>query len=664
MNLREKKIDVLGVATLRSLCIDGINKAKSGHPGTALGAAPIVYTLYKYYLNANPKNPSWRNRDRFVLSAGHASMLLYAMLHLAQYDVTIDDLKNFRQLDSKTPGHPEIHVTSGVDASSGPLGQGIAEAVGIAMAEAKLRKMYGSEVYDHYTYCLCGDGCLEEGISQEALTYAGFMKLNKLILFYDSNSVTLDGPLAQSDNTDVKDRFLSAGWDVIYVKDGNSVKDIKKAIKIAKESVENPTVIICDTIIGYGSKNQGTSKVHGAPLGEEDGKNTKLSYGFDHEEFFVPEEVKEDLIATFVNRGITKEKEYNERLKEYSLTNKELVEQALALENNDVSSLLVGENLEFKDLKEDSTRKGSQKVLNYFSKMLPNFVGGSADVAASVMTSLDNQVNFTSEHLEGKNINWGIREFLMAAASNGMLLHGGLRTYAGCFLVFSDYLKPAIRMSALMELPQIYLFSHDSLMVGEDGPTHQPIEQLAMLRSIPNTLVFRPCDNKEVFASYKIALESTKSPSCIILSRQNLPILENSSSYEGVKNGAYIVSKEEKEPDIVLIGTGSEVSLCLEAKELLKDELDIRVVSMPCFELFDSTSKEYKESVLTKFYNRRISVEMASTLGWGKYARFNFGIDRFGASGKASDVVKKYHFTANDLKEYILSCVKELKEEN
>jgi len=661
MALKKENIDTLSVSAIRGLCIDGINKANSGHPGASLGAAPIVYTLYKYFLKADPKHPEWRDRDRFIMSCGHASMLLYSVLHCAGYDVTMDDLKNFRQLHSRTPGHPEIGVTSGIDASSGPLGQGVAEAVGVAMAEEKLRNMYGSEAYDHYTYCLCGDGCLEEGISQEAITYAGFQKLNKLILIYDSNAVTLDGPLGQSDDTNVIDRFISANWDVITVSDGNKVKDIKKAIELAKKSSMNPTLILVKTVIGYGSKFAGTSKVHGAPLGLEDGKNAKLSYGYDFPEFYVPEEVYSSFKETFAARGEEEYNKYTEIMAKYKEEKPELYKQLVSLENNDVSSLLPTELKEMNELKEDSTRKGSQKVLQYFHSVLPNLFGGSADVAGSVMTGLKDQVNFTSEDRSGKNINWGIREFLMASASNGILLHGGLRTYTGCFLVFADYLKPAVRMSALMGLPQIYLFSHDSIMVGEDGPTHQPVEQLAMLRSIPNSLVFRPCDNREVYGSYRVALETTNKPSSIILTRQNLPILEESSNYEGVKKGAYIISKEEQEAELTIIATGSEVSLALASKEALKGEIDIRVVSMPCMELFNVQSEEYKESIIGKHTCKNVSLEMSSTFGWGRYAKYNYGIDIFGASGKASDVVKDYKFTKDDVVEYIRSVYKEVK---
>lgn len=660
MSLKKENIDTLSVSAIRALCIDGINKANSGHPGICLGAAPIVYTLYKYFLNATPNHSTWRNRDRFIMSCGHASMLLYSVLHIAGYDVTMDDLKNFRQLASRTPGHPEIRVTDGIDASSGPLGQGISEAVGFAMAEEKLRKTYGKEVYNHYTYCLCGDGCLEEGISQEAIVYAGFQKLSKLILIYDSNSVTLDGPLAQSDDSNAIDRFISAGWDVVTVNDGNNVKEIKKAIQIAKKSTFNPTLIVVKTVIGYGSKNQGTSKVHGAPLGVEDGKNAKLSYGYDYPDFTIPEEVYSSFRDEFVKRGDEAYANYEKGIEEYKTKYPELYDEVVALENNDVSSLLPKELQPMNELKEDSTRKGSQKVLQYFHSVLPNLFGGSADVAGSVMTGLKDQVNFTPENRDGKNINWGIREFLMASASNGILLHGGLRTYTGCFLVFADYLKPAIRMSALMGLPQIYLFSHDSIMVGEDGPTHQPVEQLAMLRSIPNVHVFRPCDNKEVYASYRIALEDTKTPSCLILTRQNLPILENSSNYDGVKKGAYIISKENKEAQITLIATGSEVSLALDVKDLLKDEIDIRVVSMPCMELFNAQSEEYKEEIIGTKICHNISIEMGSTFGWGRYARHNYGVDIFGASGKASDIVKAYKFTKEDVASYVKNVFKEV----
>ena len=657
-----KNVDELSVAAIRSTCIDGINKSKSGHPGTCLSAAPIMYVLYNYFMKANPYDTKWINRDRFVLSCGHASMLLYTTLHLAGFDLSVEDLKNFRQLHSRTPGHPEIDVTPGVDANSGPLGQGIAQGVGLAMAEEMLRNKYGKEVYDHYTYVMCGDGCLEEGISQEAITFAGLQKLNKLVLLYDKNDVTLDGPLSNSNKEDIKDRFLSAGWDVIYVKNGNNIKDIKKAIKKAKQSLLNPTLIIFQTIIGFGSKNEGSHKVHGNPLGTEDGAFAKKCYGYNYPEFEVPQEVYDNFKTNFINRNLTEYNNYIEKFENLKKTNGELATKILDLSTNDVNKYLNKEHLKMDELATDATRKSSQKVLNFYHELLPNFVGGSADVAGSVMTALSKGSDFTYENQGGTNINWGIREFLMCSASNGILLHGGLRTYTGCFLVFSDYCKAAIRMSALMNLPQIFLFSHDSLVVGEDGPTHQPIEQLAALRSIPNLYVFRPCDAKETYASYRIALESTKTPSCIILTRQNLPLLPNSSNYEGVTKGAYVVDKEKgKKPSMTLIASGSEVSLAIEVKSILeKDGIDLRVVSMPCQELFNQQEEKYQEKVFGIEYEKRVTLEMESTFGWYRYAPLCIGVDKFGASAKADDVVKEFGFTKEEVAKEILKRFKKI----
>lgn len=656
-----KNIDELAVATIRSYCIDCINKAKSGHPGMALSSAPILYELFKDFVIADPKHPDWINRDRFVLSSGHASILLYTILHLCGYAITTKDLQNFRQLGSITPGHPEVGVTAGVDVSSGPLGQGIAEAVGLAMAETMLKAKYDQKIYNHYTYCLCGDGCLEEGISQEAIQYAGFQKLNKLILLYDKNNVTLDGPLAQSENEDVAARFAADGWNVVICKDGNDIDDIKKAINKAKNFINsNPSVVIFTTVIGYGSANQGTSKVHGSPLGDVDGKHAKESYGFNYPDFTIPDAVYKVFQDNFLARGNSAYAKYTTIVGELKKDDAHTYNKMLSLSTNDVTEYLDKKHLSMDDVPNESTRITSQKVLNYYHKMLPTMVGGSADVAASVMTKLQDGVNFTPDNRNGTNINWGIREFLMCAASNGILLHGGLRTYVGCFLIFSDYAKNAIRMAALMHLPQIFLFSHDSIAVGEDGPTHQPIEQLAGLRATPNLNVFRPCDTKETYASWTLALESTKTPSCIILSRQGLPLIPTSSNYALVKKGGYIISESKKKnPDVVLIATGSEVSLAFDAKVLLqKKGMDVRIVSLPCFELFDKQSEKYKESVLGKDYNKRVSIEMCSTFGWGKYAKFNYGIDEFGASGKAGDLFKHYKFTKEDVASYVLKHLK------
>ena len=654
-----KEIDKLSVATIRSLCIDMINKANSGHPGMALGSAPILYTLFTKHMVANPEKSDWINRDRFVLSAGHASALLYAMLHLCGYKLSLDDLKHFRQLDSLTPGHPEYKWTDGVDATSGPLGQGIAQAVGMAMAEASIPANYteGEKLVNHYTYVLCGDGCLQEGLSQEAISLAGHQKLNKLILFYDANQVTLDGALDLSFSESVKERFLASGWNVLDVANGNDVDGIDAAINKAKASKDKPTMICVHTVIGYGSAKQGTSKVHGSPLGEEDGKHTKkVIYGFDHEDFFVPEEVKEHFRASFHARGMKAYALYEEEFKKYEKEHPAEAKRFLSLEKLDLSNYLPEEVPEFEAGSATSTRVASGKALNDYMLAIPMLVGGSADVAGSVMTKLNGGVDFSPEHREGHNVNWGIREFAMAAAQNGMLLHGGIRSYVGCFAVFSDYMKPAIRMAALSHLPAIYLFSHDSIAVGEDGPTHQPIEQLAMLRSIPNMRVIRPCDERETYAAWREALRSTKTPTALILSRQNLPLLKGSNA-DGLTKGAYVVSQEEKKAELILIATGSEVSLAIEAqKKLLEEKIDVRVVSMPSWELFEEQSEAYKKEVLSLPKAKRVSVEMLSTFGWAKYADTNMGLDHFGASAPAKEVIKKFDFTA----EHLVNICKEL----
>ncbi len=648
----------LNVACIRSTVIDVINKANSGHPGMALGSAPILYTLFTKHLVSDPTHPDWFNRDRFVLSAGHASSLLYTMLHLCGYDVHIDDLKQFRQLGSVTPGHPEYKHTKGVDATSGPLGQGIAQAVGMAMAEEAVKSYYpeGEKLCNHYTYVLCGDGCLQEGLSQEAISLAGHQKLNKLILMYDSNAVTLDGGLDLSFTENVKDRFLASEWDVLEVKDGNDIKAIDKAIEKAKKSKEKPTLIIVKTIIGFGSKNQGSCKTHGAPLGAEDGKQAKLSYGFDYPEFTIPEEVKKYFEESFIARGKAAYEKYQDTLNEYKMAHKQDYNKFVSVMNNDVSSYI-------KDLRKfdkgfkDSTRNTSQVILNDMHNDVFNLIGGSADVAKSVMTIIkgeDEGKFFSPADRSARNVNFGIREFAMASAQNGMLLHGGVRTYVGCFLIFSDYMKSAIRMAALSKLPAIYLLSHDSIAVGEDGPTHQPIEQLAALRSMPNVNVFRPCDAVETAAAWKLALLSTETPTAISLSRQGLPKFET-TSYEGVEKGAYVVSKEAKgELNGTIVATGSEVELAVKAQALLKDEgINVRVVSMPCMELFDAQTKAYKNKVFGVSYDKVVAVEMLSTFGWHKYAANVMGIDTFGASAPANDVIKAFKFTDKELAKFV-----------
>ena len=655
------KNDQLAIATIRSLCIDTINKANSGHPGMALGSAPALYTLFTKHLVATPKDSKWFNRDRFVLSAGHASALLYTMLHLSGYKISMDDMKQFRQIDSLTPGHPEYGWTDGVDATSGPLGQGISQAVGMAMAEQMVNKLYsfGDEVCNHYTYALCGDGCLQEGISQEAISLAGHLKLNKMILLYDANQVTLDGALDLSFSEQVKARFLASEWDVLEVADGNDVDAIDAAISKAKKSKDKPTMIMIHTVIGYGSAKQGTNKVHGNPLGAEDGKAAKLSYGFDHEDFYVPQEVYDLFANTFGARGEKALKAYNDALAKLAADKKtkDEYDRFISLNGVDVDKYLPGVYPDFVEGSSTSTRVASGKALNYLMLSIPNLYGGSADVAGSVMTKLDNGANFDANNREGHNINWGIREFAMASAQNGMLLHGGVRSYVGAFFVFSDYMKPAIRMACLSHVPAIYLLSHDSIAVGEDGPTHQPIEQLAMLRSIPNMDVIRPADERETYGAWFAALQSKNHPTAIILSRQNLPLLKESDG-EALKRGAYVVSKEAKKADFVLIATGSEVSLAVAAQALLLEKgIDVRVVSMPCWSYFEKQDEAYKNSVINLPKEKCVSIEMLSTFGWAKYADTNIGLDQFGASAPAKDVFKKFNFTP----EFVAGVVEKLK---
>ena len=645
------KTNQLSIACLRSLVIDVINKSKSGHPGMSIGSAPILYTLFTRHLKADPKHPEWINRDRFVLSAGHASALLYSLLHLCGYEITIDDLKHFRQLDSITPGHPEIGVTPGVDASSGPLGQGISQAVGMALAEQSLKAMYKDSkgVFDHYTYVLCGDGCLQEGISQEAISFAGHQKLNKLILFYDSNNVTLDGGLDLSFSEDVKKRFESAKWNVLEVKDGNDIDAIDAAIVRAKVS-DKPTVIIVRTIIGYGSANQGTAKVHGAPLGEEDGKVAKKVYGYSYPEWSVPEEVIKDFQENFIKRGQDAYKKWNDNYVAYCKSHPQeakLIESSL---NNSVKPYLYQENPIVEVGTKEASRQTSKRIINLLHENIHNLIGGSADVAGSVYTKIDGGKSFNPTCREGRSINFGIREFAMAAIQNGMLLHGGLRTYVGSFMVFADYLKPAIRMASLSHLPAIYLFSHDSIAVGEDGPTHQPIEQLAMLRSIPGVEVYRPCDANEVATAYRLMFGQNDHPCCICLTRQAMPVLPGSTSKDSEKGG-YIISKEVgNKPQFTIIASGSEVALAVEAQaKLLNEGIDCRVVSMMCQELFLKQDPVYIKETLGVEYGLRIAVEMLSSFGWHRFAPHVMSIDEFGLSAPAGDVIKKFNFTSDEL---------------
>lgn len=657
-------ISNLSIATIRSLGIDTINKANSGHPGMVLGSAPALYTLFNKELNIYNKEAEWINRDRFVLASGHASALLYSMLHLTGFDVTIDDLKNFRQLNSHTPGHPEIEMTHGVDASSGPLGQGIPMAAGMAMAEKFLASQYNKEnfdIIDHYTYVLCGDGDMQEGVTYEAASLAGHLSLGKLIVLYDANKVTLDGPLSMSFSENVKKRYEACNWQVLEVKDGNDINEIHKAIKKGKKEQFKPTLIIVNTVIGFGSANQGTNKVHGAPLGKEDGKNAKLSYGFDHDEFYVPEEVYEDFKKKTIKRGKSKfnkwNKLFNEYKEQYPTEAKQLEDAIAGKYSLNIDELLknypVGHN--------DATRNTSLEVIQEVAKQNPTFLSGTADLASSTKTKIKDEDDFSVENYNGRNLVFGIREFAMVAIMNGMTLHKGVKVSAGGFLVFSDYFKAAVRMACLMKLPIILPLSHDSIAVGEDGPTHQPIEQFAMLRSIPNMHVIRPGDAVEMAAAWKLAIESTENPTALILTRQNVETMEN-SSVEGVSKGAYVIGKEENHLDAIIIASGSEVNLAMKAKKVLLEKgIDVRVVSMPCQEFFDQQDEQYKEAVLPNAMRKRLSVEMASSSGWHKYVGLDgitMSIDEFGKSAPAQDVIQSYGFTVDGVVENIEKLLK------
>ncbi|MBN8251637.1 transketolase [Priestia flexa] len=656
-----QRIEDLSIATIRTLSIDAIEKANSGHPGMPMGAAPMAYTLWTKFMNINPSNPDWFNRDRFVLSAGHGSALLYSLLHLAGYDLSIDDLKNFRQWGSKTPGHPEYGHTAGVDATTGPLGQGIAMAVGKAMAERHLAETYnkeGLEIVDHFTYGICGDGDLMEGVSAEAASLAAHLKLGRLVVLYDSNDISLDGDLDRSFSENVEDRFKAYGWQVIRVEDGNDLAELSSAIEAAKEDLSRPTLIEVKTTIGYGSPNHaGTSGVHGAPLGADETKLTKEAYSWTFEEdFYVPEEVYAHFKATIADEGAKKEKEWNDVFAQYKEKHPELAAQfELAVQGKlpegweqQLPVYETGSSL--------ATRASSGEVLNAVAQAVPQFFGGSADLAGSNKTMIKGAEDFTAKDYSGRNIWFGVREFAMGAALNGMALHGGVKVFGGTFFVFSDYLRPAIRLAALMKLPVTYVFTHDSIAVGEDGPTHEPIEQLPSLRAMPGLSVIRPADANETAAAWRLSLESTDTPTALVLTRQNLPTLEGTSetAYEGVSKGAYVVSKAGKEQaDALLLATGSEVSLAVEAQKALEAEgVSVAVVSMPSWDRFEKQSAEYKESVIPKSVKKRLGIEMASTLGWERYVGDEgqvLGINHFGASAPGETIMKEFGFTVDNV---------------
>lgn len=651
-------IDNKTISSLRMLSVDMIEKAKSGHPGLPLGSAPMLYTLYKDFLNFNPEKPKWINRDRFVLSAGHGSAILYSLLNLFGFDVSIDDIKNFRQWGSKTPGHPEYGDTDGVDATTGPLGQGITMAVGMALAEAHMRSHFtvdGWSPVDHYTYALVGDGCLMEGISHEAASFAGSHKLGRLIVLYDSNNISIEGNTDITFHDDTLKRFEAYGWHTQRVEDGNDTEKIKEAIENAKKD-ERPSIIEVKTVIGFGAGSvEGSEKSHGAPIGEDNRKALveKIKWN-ETEEFIVPEDVKENA-AKIVEEKKKVYDEYKKKLQEYESKNpdkyREYIDWIHFKHEADLSKLL--------DSKEkDATRSASGAALQEVAKAIPNMIGGSADLGPSNNSQIKESGFISSSDYNERNIHFGVREFAMAAISNGIALHGGLKPFCATFFVFSDYMKPAMRLAALMNLPVTYILTHDSIGVGEDGPTHEPIEHLAMLRSLPNFSVIRPADFNETVHAWEVAQKATK-PTALILSRQKLETLKMES--ENLKYGAYIAKTEKDKLDLVVVATGSEVGVTMEASKILEDKgYGVRVVSMPSWDLFDEQDKEYRESVLPCGV-KTASVEALSTFGWDKYTKggLKIGLDRFGASAPGSELFEHFGFTPEKIADKLESFIKE-----
>ena len=650
--------------TIRGLSVDGVAAANSGHPGMPLGMADVCAVLWSEHMNFNPKNPKWLNRDRFILSAGHGSMLIYSLLHLYGYDLSMDDLKAFRQWGSKTPGHPENFVTAGVETTTGPLGQGVANAVGFALAEASLAARYnreGSEIIDHYTYVVAGDGCLQEGISHEACSFAGHNKLGKLIMLYDSNNITIDGPTHISFTEDTRKRFEAYGWQVLEI-DGHDYDQINSAIAEAKKEKSKPSIIICKTIIGFGSPNRaGTSKAHGEPFPAEEIELMKEKLGLPKDKsFFVPDEIS-DLRAKTQEKGESLENKWNELWENYKNKNQEAAKE---LENS-IKGEISKEALDipqFGSEKAIATRSASGTVLNHIAKYIPQLMGGSADLTPSNNTLPAGEESFSPENPKGRYIRYGVREHGMAAIMNGMALHGGVLPYSGTFFVFSDYMRPAMRMSALMEQQVVYVLTHDSIGLGEDGPTHQPEAHLWAYRMIPNMTVIRPMDANETAEAWKSALKNKKGPTCLVLTRQGLPVYDRAglgwAKSEEAQKGGYVLC-EDKDFEAIIIATGSEVELAVEAKTKLNEQgVKVRIVSMPSTNIFDEQPQEYKESVLPKNILKRVAVEAGVTLGWYKYVGLEgrvIGLDRFGASAPYKTLYKEFGITTDAIVEAVNS---------
>ena len=658
------KIDTMSVNAIRILSADGVQKANSGHPGLPLGAAAMAYELWAKHMKHNPANPKWPNRDRFVLSGGHGSMLLYSLLHLFGYGLTKEDLEQFRQDGSLTPGHPEYGHTVGVEATTGPLGAGMAMAVGMAMAEAHLAAKFNKEGYpvvDHYTYVLGGDGCMMEGITSEAMSLAGTLGLGKLIVLYDSNKISIEGDTDIAFTEDVKKRFEAYGFQTLVVEDGNNLEEIGAAIEAAKADLTRPSMITIKTKIGYGSPKEGMASAHGEPLGADNIKALRENLGWPSDTpFEVPEEVYENY-KSIAKKNAQIEEEWNKLFESYCKEYPEMKKLWDQYHDENAAKHLI-DNEEFwaYDDKADATRNLSGQVINRIKDHLPNFIGGSADLAPSTKTLMKDEGSFSKDNYGGRNIHFGVRELAMAGIGNGMALHGGLRPYVSTFFVFSDYVKPMARLSALMEMPLTYVLTHDSIGVGEDGPTHEPIEQLAMLRAMPNFTVYRPADATETIAAWYYAITSTKTPTALVLSRQNLPQLAGSSK-EALK-GAYIISDSKKEvPDAIIIASGSEVQLGLGAQEeLLKEGIDVRVVSMPSMDVFEQQSEEYKESILPKNVRARVAVEALSYFGWGRYVGLDgttIAMNSFGASAPANVLFEKFGFTVDNVVKAVKSVL-------
>lgn len=647
------KNDDRAISAIRALSLAQIEAANSGHPGLPMGAAPMAYVLWNKFLKANPKNSNWFNRDRFVLSAGHGSSMLYSLLHLAGYDVNLNDLRDFRQLNAKAAGHPERGHIDGVEVTTGPLGQGFAQAVGIAMAEKHLAAIYNkddAQVIDHYTYVLCGDGDLMEGVSYEAMSLAGHLNLSKLIVLYDSNDICLDGATNTTFSEDIKKRAESLNWNYLKVEDGRDLDQIYAAINDAKGNLQGPTLIEVKTIIGYGSTNQGTNKVHGAPIGEEEFKKAKEIYEWTEDDFNIPDDVYQTFADGIIKTGEEENQKWDELLKTYQEKYPEDYKNLMAGINRKLPENFIDEVKKYTaDDKAIATRASNGEIIQDLAKINPNFWGGSADLFSSNKTNIKNTVAFTDRTPEGRNVWYGVREFAMAAIGNGIIAHGGTWHHVSTFFVFTDYLKPAIRLSALSKLPLTYVMTHDSIAVGEDGPTHEPIEQLAMIRSIPDTIMLRPADANETRLAWKLALESKEKPVVMALTRQNVGNLAETENITDINKGAYVISDSEGSPDAIIIATGSEVELALETKKLLAENgKNIRVVSMPSMELFREQDEAYKEEVLPKEVTNRISLEMGSTFGWAEWTGtdgLNIGIDTFGLSGKGNEVTEEFGFT-------------------